>query len=101
MFRNGLLHECALTVTGVSVLYARQYLTMTAVAVDVLTRYQTFMGIDSAALIDLLGQVDETKYSSASSGNINLTVTKFSIPTQANMRHTSSITVLRSERWYR
>lgn len=84
-FRNGLLHECALTNPSRSLIYARSYANMADVATEILQRYQNHTGIDSTELISLLRQVDETTYSSASSEHVNLTVSHFSIPTHIDL----------------
>jgi hypothetical protein len=80
VFKNGDLYQIGLSVEAGSVINARSYANLADVARDILEKYQAFTGTGSTEMIRTLSMVDETKYVTVTSGNVNLTVSHMAIP---------------------
>ena len=81
VFMNGVLKQCGIDPLSGSPISDQSYTNMAQVAARVLGKLGECIGIDSSDLVRMLSLVDETKTMNVTRGDINLSVSKMSIPT--------------------
>lgn len=83
VFMNGVLKQCGIQPLSGSPIsdYTYANANMAQVAARVLGKLGECIGIDSSDLVRMLSHVDETKTMNVTQGDINLSVSKMSIPT--------------------
>ena len=81
VFMNGVLKQCGIDPLSGSPISDQSYTNLAQVAARILGKLGECIGIDSSDLVRMLSLVDETKTMNVTEGDINLSVSKMSIPT--------------------
>lgn len=79
-FENNILRICMVYVKNGSVISDRSYNSINDAAISFLIKYQNYTHIDSTEMINMLSNVDPTKNTTVTSGNITLTISNGEFP---------------------